>query len=127
MMIRSEQLQAFQDDLNDAFATKLMSHLQTHHADAVSGMPDALLRSRIRYGIRRAQGHGLRRDCDIGTFVALMFELSPAFDQSPRAREILFEISAHPDDRMQNVVDLMTDEDWEQAARMGDDSSWNGN
>ncbi|WP_438030761.1 hypothetical protein [Sorangium sp. So ce233] len=103
-----------------AFVDRTVGHLRRFHGVATERLSDDELRFRVRHGLARGRGHGLTWESSLTVFVAHMIELCPAFDEHPAAARVLADASIPPDERVEALLAHLTEEEWEEAARMCD-------
>jgi hypothetical protein len=120
LIIRHSQMVAMQRVMLDRYIEELVAHLRTHHGAAVGMLAADELRSRVVTGVRRATRHGLAQDCCVTLFVALMFEISPSFDELPEAARVLTDADIPTDERMTVLLARMTPADWARASARDD-------
>ncbi len=117
---------AQREALDSAFATQyardVARYVRAEHADAVRDLDEVELLRRVTLGIARAEAHGLTWDAAITGFVAIMFEVSPTFDEQPAIGQVLADARIPADMRIDALWERTTDQDWEEAARTGADA-----
>lgn len=114
MVIRPEQRVAMQEALERDFVVRLMQHLRQHHADAVTGLDDNRLKERVEYGITQARSYGLAWQSSIASFVGLMFEFGPGFNQHPAAQAVLRDASIPAEFRVRELTERLPEQTWEE-------------
>lgn len=124
IQIRPEQIRAFDASVEDSLVSRIVQHLRAHHGDAVGQLPDDGLRDMVAQGLKRARKYGLAWESSLTTFVALMFEIAPNFDEHPAFQRILRDPSVPPDHRMDALGARITDAQWEQAEALHDSAAW---
>lgn len=128
LKIYKEQLAEMERRSEVEYVGDLARHLRAEHGEAVAGLDDAELERRIRIGVARAEYYGMDADAAIFGFVAMMFEVAPTFDRQPAIRRVLRDDSIPPDLRIDALWDRTTDEDWDEAERLGQEAEafWAG-
>jgi hypothetical protein len=124
----------FQPDAEEAFVGRVMDYLKEKHADATVQMPlekcavadlgDEIFREMVRGGIARARNHGIEWKSTLLSFVVLLFIVAPNFDRHPKARKFFSETETIDDAALENLMDEMTDEDWEAIEKRYDPQAW---
>jgi hypothetical protein len=118
LVIREEQMQVF-DSVSEAnFERRLAGLVREIQPELVSELDEDDLLACVRVGIERARGHGLDSEQSIGIFVGWMLEIAPNFDEQPNIRKVLTYPGLAPEQRLELVGRLATEEDWEEAAEM---------
>lgn len=126
MLIRSAQLQLFQQRAEDAFEVRVAEVLQARYAETVAELPPVLLRERVRLAIARARAHGFTWQSSIMGFVVMMFELGPCFDTHPSFARALAIRLRDENARIEAIYANVTDEDWQDAVSFADPDGWTG-
>jgi hypothetical protein len=103
----------------------LFEHLCEEQPEVVAGLPDAEILRRCQAGLGRARAHGIDVPEAITAFVALMFLVSPRFDEHPAIAAVLGDRTLPPAERMQQLFRRTREADWETAAALGG-GSWPG-
>jgi hypothetical protein len=124
LRIRQEQVDALNDQADESFARKLVTILREGHADAVAGLAPDVLLARVGKGIVRARSHGLDFASSIASFVALMFEVGPRFDEHPDIRAALLAAAGVDGDPMAEVLDAVELDAWIEAGARRDEGDW---
>jgi hypothetical protein len=122
--LRSDQIETLENDARRRFLDRLMAHLREHHAEIVEPFPEDVLREMAESAVRRAKSHGLTGEASVTAFVGLMFEIAPNFDQHPAVREVLEDGELAPDDRVEELLESVTDDEWEEAHEAYDAGAW---
>ena len=82
-------------------------------------------REMIEHGIEVARGYGLKTERDLAGFVLNMVRINPEFHRQPRINAILKDASLEPPERREKLLTDVSDDEWEEAARMTDaDDYW---
>ncbi len=124
LLIRDEQMRAFQAAAEDAFAHRVAEDLRQKHAERVDALDDELLLEMVTNGIRRGRRHGLTWESSLTKFVALMFAVGPDFDRHPKAASVLANPEILADDRVDALVYLLSDAEWEAARAASHPYAW---
>lgn len=83
------------------------------------------LREMIEHGVDVARGYGLKTERDLAGFVLNMIRVNPEFHRQPRIHSILRDPGLAPPARREKLLSAVSDEEWEEAARMTDaDEYW---
>jgi hypothetical protein len=83
------------------------------------------LRAMIEHGIGVAQGYGFETERDLMLFVLNMIDINPEFHRQPHIHEIIEDKSLEGAERREKLLTAVSDEEWEEAARMTDpDRYW---
>ncbi len=117
LRIGKGQIEALDRAVDEAYARDLARYVREEHAEAVADLPDEELFRRVTIGIDRAERHGLTWDSAVSAFVAIMFEVSPTFDEVPAIAAVLADERVAPDMRLDALWDRTSDEDWDEAER----------
>ncbi|MGD0578511.1 MAG: hypothetical protein ABSC08_06240 [Bryobacteraceae bacterium] len=99
----------------------IAGHLCEEQPETLAGLSDAEINRRVRRGLARARSHGFTDPEPATAFVALMFLVSPCFDQHPSIAAAIRSASGTPAERLRTLFSRTSEQDWEQAASLG---SW---
>jgi hypothetical protein len=78
----------------------------------------------VRSGVARGRAHGLTWESSLTKFVALMFVIAPNFDRQPAAAAVLSDASLAPDERVDALIDRLSERDWRQARAAANAGAW---
>jgi len=112
LVIRSEQMQAFSEQMLKRFEDRMAGYLAERFPDACAAKDEPAVRESIQKGIERSRSYGVTTEYDIARYIELMYLFSEDFDTSiktPWARPIL----ENPD--LGSYVKM--NELWERAAQ----------
>jgi hypothetical protein len=122
--LRPEHLVALQPLVEADFMRRLLKYLREDHRGAVSGLTASDLEARAAAGLRRARSYGLDTENSLATFVGLMFEISPKFDEQPRINRVLKRKGVPSVTRFNFLLRATSDGDWEEAASSNGPDAW---
>ncbi len=122
--LRPEHLKAFQPQAEADFVNRLVQHLRDGSVGEAPALTNEVLIARVQAGIARARRYGLARESKLAAFVALMFEFAPNFDENPRIQAILRNAQVPPDEKIYEVVDRTSEEDWAMVEQSSNPSAW---
>ena len=133
-VIRSEHLEAFQPVADDIFASEVVNYLRENHGDAevalpngtceVADIPDDVLQEMVLTGIGRARKYGMTWESSLASYVVLMFEAAPNFDSHPLVQRVLRDENIEPDERMEQLLEQTTEQNWEAVRENYDGNAW---
>jgi hypothetical protein len=124
LIIRNEQIQHFIAE-NDAELVKLIAGImRTGNAERVADYGDETLEPMVQIGIERARSHDFERAEDIAAFVAVMFELSPTFDENREIKDILKDTSFTVEERFKQLWGRIADDVWKEVENRYDARNW---
>jgi len=92
LVIRDDQIQAFDESMLRSFKNRMFSHLRKVCPEETSNMSEEELRSLIQGGIVKAESYEIFEDDDVRRFLEYTLILKPDFDQDssfPEIQEIL--------------------------------------
>ena|SRR5271157_1244238 len=104
---------------DDELVEHIAGHLCEEQPETVAGLSDAEISRRVRLGLARARLHGFTDPEPATAFVALMFLVSPCFDQQPAIAAAIRSASGTPAERLRTLFSRTREEDWEEAASIG--------
>lgn len=99
-------------------------HLRNHHARVVQHLVRDQLEARIEVAVQRARRYGFQTVSDLAGFTALMFELSPNFDEHMSFRRILQDNTVPPEMKLRRLSQVISETDWREAVEMYEKSFW---
>ncbi len=117
MMIRDEQLRAFEQAGQRAFEERVMARLEQYFPKHFAILGEQNLRSLIQLGRKRAEMHKFTSERNITRYIELICLLGSGFDDDPQmpwAAQILQETSGPENSRM----DRLYDRAWEYIRRV---------
>ncbi len=117
--VRKLQMAALEESAQEVLVHEIGRHLREEHAELVEKLTDEVLLARIRYGVHKAERYGMTWDTTITAFVAIMFEVSPSFDEHPAIRSVLENPSIAPNGRIDALWDRTSEEEWDDAESRG--------
>jgi hypothetical protein len=92
LLIRKEQIEAFDRDRLRRFEARLCTLLPQHWPDACRALGEDGLRALVHDGVERARAYGIASEPGVTRFLNVMLALGAGFDSDPRypwAAEIL--------------------------------------
>lgn len=135
VIIRPEQLEAFQPAAEVAFERRVAEYLRENHAEEfviipsgehqVQDLDDETLLRMVRAGVERARSYGMAGESAITAFIILMFTVAPNFDEHPLIRRTLIDVRDEPDQKIDKLLEQTTDENWEVSQEGYDARAWN--
>ncbi len=135
LSIRAEQMSVIESVAQENFVRRIAAHLLADYSQcvvtlpdqsktAVGDMPEETLHSLVRTGIARARGRGLSLESSTAAFVAVMFEVSPNFDNHRLCEVLLTDEEVEPDRRLDEVFNVLTEKNWESVRESYDPQAW---
>lgn len=103
-----------------AFIDRTMEFLRYNHLPVVYDLDDDELRMRVRHGVEKARRYGLTWESSLTIFVSHMLTIHPDFDKQPAILAVLTSPKIPGDEKMQALLGLVNDDQWEEAANQGD-------
>ena len=124
LVVRQEQLDIFEKlSLRDC-ADFVRAFVLENVLAGLPLLPADVLDFRITSGINRAVAYGLTTYSDIAIFVSLLFAIGPAFDSYPFFRSVLTDDDLDHDERLDVLVELAVQRDWQDAFETGGEAAW---
>jgi hypothetical protein len=124
LVIRDEQIQAFLYSDEEEFGRLVSRAVRRACPVRTAGYSDEKLVAMSAIGIERARARGLTRIEDIAAFVAIMFEISPRFDEHPAISQVLEDARFKPSQKMELIFRVVPDKAWEEAETTYDENVW---
>lgn len=135
LKIRSEQIRPFEPQAEQAFIRRVMNYVREKHGEAevrlpklgaikVSDLRDETLSEMVKGGVARARGYKIEWASNLIAFVVVMFVVAPNFDEDERAAKFLKDEAVAVEERVDKMLDELTDEEWEEIAEKYDAETW---
>lgn len=128
-------MDSLQEAADEKFERGLAAHILENYAAAVvrtpelestvGELPEETLHSLIKISIDRAKSFELTYQSSISAFSALMFEVAPNFDRHNLCNICLKDQSVDANDRIDEILKLLTEEHWENIRSDYDANAWN--
>lgn len=134
MMIRAEQMSAFEDAAEEKFVRRIAVHLLENYSSAVVRLPDSestvgelpeeTLHTLVRSSIERARRYEMDFESSISAFTAIRFEVSPNFDKHRLSQVLLKDENVEPNARLDELLEVLTEKNWETIRGEYDVNAW---
>jgi hypothetical protein len=83
MRILRRAREAFEQSVLEDFEGRMSVHLRKFFPAACAALGDEQVLALVRYGVERAESHGITRERGVCTWVDLMFTFGRDFDRDP--------------------------------------------
>ena len=124
LVIKKEQIQNFIAE-NEADLTRLIRQIMRECCPArVENYSDKLLDGMIKLGIERAKKYEFEQAETIVSFVTVMFEIAPNFDEQPLIKEVLADANHPIDERFLQLWERVDEKNWQAAEDAYDAKLW---
>ncbi len=110
--IRPEQHKEFDRAAENSFVGRCIEFLKEKLPDQVGSLPPEILQQGVEDGIVKAKKYGMTWQSSLLTFVTLMFEVGPKFDQHPIISRILTDPRFPPNERTKRLFQHLNESDW---------------
>jgi hypothetical protein len=135
LSIRSEQMLVLETVAQENFVRRIAAHLVAEYPKAlvtlptdekftVEELPEEKLDDLVRTGIARARGHQMTFESSIAAFTAVMFEVSPNFDQHRLCQVLLNDEHIEPNSRLDELLDVLTEKNWDSIRADYNPQAW---
>ncbi len=124
MKIQKDQYDHFLQQDEQEFIETIVEYMQGRSPELVDNIPPDMLQEMVKNGIARARRYGLHTDENLISFVAVMFEIAPDFDEHPAIQAVLTDQSLAPEERFKAIFDNVPPEAWEEAEQNRDSEAW---
>ncbi len=134
MVIRSGQMDVFNEEAHRAFERRLVEYLRDRYGQTpvptaaaevpLSKLPQVVLEKMVAYGVRKAELYGLRKQPQLAAFVTLMFLDGPRFDEDPEVKVELRDATIPDSCRMDHVCAVVPQRVWQAIRSRYDAGSW---
>jgi hypothetical protein len=124
LVIRDEQLRSFIERGEDDLLVLVCEAVISANPERVSAIRPERMVSMVKLGIDKARAAGIDLAEDIAAFVALMFEISPGFDQQSSIAAVLADTNFPVGERLSQLAERVPDEAWDEAVAGYDEHFW---
>ena len=135
LSVRTEQVAVIEAVAQENFVRRIAAHLLAEYPKAVvtlsddekmavDELPEETLYDLVRVGIERARGHKLTFESAIAAFTAVMFEVSPNFDEHRLCQVLLNDEDVEPNERLDELLNVLTEKNWESIREDYDPKAW---
>lgn len=134
MLIRAEQMTAFEGNAEENFVRQIAAHLLEDYAKTIVRLPDQqatvdelpadVLHSLIRHSIERARHYGLDYESSIAAYSAVMFDVAPNFDKHRLSQVMLKDKNIEPNARLDELLETLSEKNWETIRGDYDVNAW---
>lgn len=124
LVIKKEQIEKFIAEDDTQLVRVLRDIVREAFHEGVEPHTDATLDGMIRIGVERARSRGFNSAPDIAAFVAIMFEISPDFDQEEQIDAFLKDETFSGAMKIEQMLGRVPDDDWAKAEEMYEPESW---
>lgn len=134
MMIRAEQINAFETAAEEKFVRRLAAHLRENYGAAivrlpdsestVSELPEEVLHLLVKNSIELARRYEMDIESSISAFTAIRFEVSPNFDKHRLSQVLLKDEHIEPNARLNELLEVLTEKNWETIRGEYDVNAW---
>lgn len=122
--IRQEQIEAMLMHNEEKFIDFVVKHVQQECPDDVRGIDPVSLREMVTNGLARARRYDLDKPQDLTAFVAIMFDISPNFDEQADIQRALRDKSVPIEQRFNTMIERVPDKAWEEAEKNKNYDVW---
>lgn len=116
MMIRSDQMDSFQESIDQQLAADVKNYLVAHQNRLLAATPPETIDALIAQGMQEFHRLNLIRTSSLYWLVATMMRIGPRFHHHPVIGKLLADETVPPEKRIAWVLDNTTIEHWDEAA-----------
>lgn len=124
LVIKKEQIEKFIAEDDTQLVRVLRDIIREAFHEGVEGYSDETLDGMVRIGVERARSRGFSMAPDIAAFVAIMFEISPDFDQEEQVDAFLKDDTFSASMKIEQMLGRVQDDNWVKAEEMYDPKAW---
>jgi len=122
--IRQEQIEAMLMHNEEKFIDFVVKHVKQECPDDVRDIDPVSLREMVTNGLARARSYDLKKPQYLTAFVAIMFDISPNFDEQPNIQQALRDQSVPIEQRFNAMIERVPDKAWEEAEKNKNYDAW---
>lgn len=124
LVIRQEQIQHFIAEDDNALIRLIRQIMRECCPIRVENYSDKVLDGMIKLGVEKAKKHNFAKNETIAAYVAVMFEISPDFDEQPAIKQVLEDENYVVDDRFFQLWQRVDEKVWQEAENGYDAKMW---
>jgi hypothetical protein len=124
LVIKKAQIEKFIAEDDTQLVRVLRDIVREAYSEGVAEYSDDTIDGMVKIGIERARSRGFEHTPDIAAFVAIMFEISPDFDQQEHIDAFLKDESMPKEMRMEQMLGRIPDQSWAEAEQLYDPKRW---
>ncbi len=126
LVIRQEQMDTLIKGTDEEWVETLLKETKESDPDISKKYDDDALRRMVRTAIKKAERYGFTPAKDQASFVSIMFEVAPNFDEQDEIRSVLMEDNLKPSFRLQKLwSNAVPEEVWDKAEENYNEDAWN--
>jgi len=111
---------------DEEWVETLLKETKESDPDISKKYDDDALRRMVRTAIKKAERYGFTPAKDQASFVSIMFEVAPNFDEQDEIRSVLMEDNLKPSFRLQKLwSNAVPEEVWDKAEENYNEDAWN--
>jgi hypothetical protein len=108
----------------EKFIDFVVKHVKQECPGDVCGIDPVSLREMVTNGLTRARSYDLEKPQYLTAFVAIMFDISPNFDEQPNIQQALRDQSTPIEQRFNTMIECVPDKAWEEAEKNQNYDAW---
>ena len=124
LVIKKEQIEKFIAEDDTQLVRVLRDIIREAFHEGVAVHSDETLDGMIRIGVEHARSRGFTMAPDIAAFVAIMFEISPDFDQEEQINAFLKDETFSGSMKLEQLLGRIQEDTWVKAEEMYDPKAW---
>ncbi len=136
LIVRNQQMEVMAAVAETNFERRIAEHLREHYADSVVRLPEGgestvrelpqdNIEKLVSAGVAKARIYELKAQSSIASFVALMFSVSPNFDEHRLCGVLLGDEEKVPDDRVAELPKVLSEKNWDSIRKDYNPNAWN--
>ncbi len=124
LVIKKAQIEKFIAEDDTQLVRVLRDIVREAFHEGVAEYSDDTIDGMVKIGIERAKSRGFELAPEIAAFVAIMFEISPDFDQQEQIDAFLKDETMPKEIRMEQLLGRLQDDSWADAEKRYDPKAW---
>ncbi len=135
LKIRDEQMAAFEETAEAAFAKSTVAYLRENHADTivqlpsgkckVAHLPDEVIYEMVWDSFQKAKAYGIDWQSTLRSFTVIRFIAAPNFDDHPIIKRLLKDENVPANERVDKLWENTTEQNWEAIEKNYNPEAWN--
>jgi hypothetical protein len=124
LVIKKAQIEKFIAEDDTQLVRVLRDIMREAFHEGVAEYSDDTIDGMVKIGIERARSRGFELAPEIAAYVAVMFEISPDFDQQEQIDAFLKDETMPKEMRMEQMLGRIQEASWAEAEKMYDPKRW---
>jgi hypothetical protein len=118
LSLKRGQSDVFEPLVQEALVARIAWFLRIEATNEIEPLDDEALFDFIRHGVTQGRALGLTWTSSLSAFVGCLLVVGPKFHEHPAVQAIMTETALTPDERFESLATRLSEESWNEAARL---------